>query len=265
MQNFSNQISTTIKFAGIFKDASPDIVIHEAAQISVSRSVRDPLEDARINISAALKLLQHCVDNGVKKVIFASSGGTVYGEIPGEPAKEDSRFDPISPYGIAKMCFEYYLNFFKREHGLDYTVLRYGNVFGPRQDPHGEAGVVAIFSKMMLDGKTPTINGDGKYYRDYVFVTDVARANLLSMEKGSGMAFNIGTGVPTDVVKIFESVRKAVGFTEDANFGPPRPGDLRRSVLNITRAAEVLGWKPEFDLDSGMVPTVEFFRNQAKS
>ena len=244
----------------IFAEEKPDVVFHTAAQISVSRSVREPVEDARINIIGSIKLLEHCVSAGVKKIVFSSSGGTVYGEVPGEPAAEDAPFNPFSPYGIGKMCFEFYLAFFHNQHGLNYTVLRYGNVYGPRQDPHGEAGVVAIFTRAMLEGRTPTINGDGKYYRDYVFVEDVARANLACIEKGDGRVFNVGTGTLTDVVQIFGHLKKATGFDKPADFGPHRPGDLRRSLLNIERAEKELGWTPQVPMDEGMRKTVEFFR-----
>lgn len=238
----------------------PDVVVHAAAQISVARSVREPAFDARQNITGPLDMLMACVDAGVRKVIFSSSGGTVYGEVPGAPAAEDAPFNPLSPYGISKMAFEYYLDFFHSQYGLYYTILRYGNVYGPRQDPHGEAGVVAIFAKGMISGKTPTINGDGLFYRDYVYVKDVARANLLAVDRGHNRAYNIGTGVATDVNQIHRLVADSVGFGGPPNHGPARAGDLKRSVLDIARAAAELGWQPEFTLEQGMKLTVDYFR-----
>jgi UDP-glucose 4-epimerase len=249
------------EFAEYIEDRRPDVVVHAAAQISVSFSVREPAFDARQNIIGPLDMCMACVRAGVKKIIFSSSGGTIYGEIPGEPATEDHPYSPLSPYGISKMAFEYYLQFFQREYGLEYTSLRYGNVFGPRQDPHGEAGVVAIFSKMILNGQTPTINGDGKFYRDYVFAADVARANFLAAEKGANRAYNIGTCKATDVNDVYKLVAEAAGVSTPPNFGPPRAGDLRRCVLGISRAAQELGWTPQVSLEQGMKQTVDFFRD----
>lgn len=249
----------------VFESERPGIVFHTAAQISVSRSVRFPMEDANINTLGSLRLLDLCVRYGAKKVVFSSSGGTVYGEVPGDPAGEDYGFNPVSPYGISKMSFEYYLNFYRSEYGLDFTSLRYGNVYGPRQDPHGEAGVVAIFTRLMLDGKTPTINGDGKYVRDYVFVEDVARANLACIDAGHGEALNVGTGIPTDVNDIFAVLAGTIGFDTPAEYGPPRPGDLRRSLLDISRIKNAIGWQPRISLEEGMKATVDFFRNRQNS
>ncbi len=246
----------------MFKAEKPEIVFHFAAQISVSLSVREPLLDADVNLIGSINLLQSCVDFGAKKFVFSSSGGTVYGEVPGAAATEENPFNPVSPYGISKMALEYYLKFFNSQHGLNFTSLRYGNVFGPRQDPHGEAGVVAIFAKAMFEGKTPTINGDGKYERDYVYVKDVARANYACIERGHNGAFNIGTGKTSDVNDVYEALREEIGYPHPANYGPARAGDLRRSVLDITRAKNELGWAPLETLKSGIKPTVEFFRKQ---
>ena len=249
-------------FPEYIREHKPDVVVHAAAQISVSFSVREPAFDARSNLIGPLDMCMACAKSGVRKIIFSSSGGTVYGEIPGDPASEDHPFAPFSPYGISKMAFEYYLQFFQREYGLAYTSLRYGNVFGPRQDPHGEAGVVAIFSRAILSGKVPTINGDGKFYRDYVFVRDVARANLLAADKGDNRAYNIGTCLATDVNEIFRQVAAAAGARITPGYGPPRAGDLRRCVLDIRRAKQELGWEPEYTLTGGMQETVDFFRRQ---
>ena len=247
-------------FPAYIEGLKPDIVIHTAAQISVSRSVREPVFDANSNIIGPVAMAMACAKAGVKKLIFSSSGGTVYGEVPEGAAREDAPFRPVSPYGISKMAYEYYLNFFLNDYGLKFTTLRYGNVYGPRQDPHGEAGVVAIFTKMLFSGKTPTINGDGKYYRDYVYVKDVARANLFAVDKGDNKAYNIGTGIATDVNEIYRQIAEAVGTKEPANYGPPRPGDLRRSVLDNTLAGAELGWRPSVTMPEGMAETVAFFR-----
>lgn len=242
----------------------PDVALHVAAQISVSLSVREPGFDAEQNIVGPVKLAMACAKAGVGKVIFSSSGGTVYGEVPEGAADENSPFNPISPYGISKMAFEYYLEFFRREYGLKFTTLRYGNVYGPRQDPHGEAGVVAIFTMAMLSGKTPTINGDGKFYRDYVYAKDVAAANFLAVEKGGCRAYNIGTGTATDVNEIFGFIAERVGFSSPANYGPARAGDLLRSVLDYSLAAGELGWKPSVDIGEGMRQTVDFFKEKVR-
>lgn len=250
------------EFGEFIAGLKPDIVAHAAAQISVSRSVREPAFDALQNIVGPIDMAAACVEAGVKKIIFSSSGGTVYGEVPHGAAGEDYGFNPLSPYGISKMAFEYYLDFFRREFGLGYTALRYGNVYGPRQDPHGEAGVIAIFAKAMLSGKTPTINGDGLYYRDYVYCRDVANANMLAASKGDNRAFNVGTGTGVDVNEIYRELAACTGFDKPANFGPDRPGDLRRCALDSSRAASELGWRPSVSFQDGMKATVEFFKNQ---
>ncbi|MEW6202898.1 MAG: NAD-dependent epimerase/dehydratase family protein [bacterium] len=246
----------------VFHKERPEIVIHAAAQMSVAQSVRDPVEDAHINIVGSLRLMEQCRRAGVRKVIFSSSGGTVYGEVPEGAASEDTSFQPLSPYGVSKMCFEYYLDFYFREHGIGYTILRYGNVYGPRQDPHGEAGVVAIFARALLRGETPTINGDGCYYRDYVYVSDVAEANLLALDRGDNRAYNIAACSATDVNQIFNLLKEITGFAGEARHGPPRPGDLRRCVLDISSARTELGWTPRIELREGFKKTVAFFKTE---
>ncbi|MEW5946068.1 MAG: NAD-dependent epimerase/dehydratase family protein [bacterium] len=249
----------------VFERERPECVVHAAAQISVAQSVRDPAGDARVNVVGSLLLMEHARRSGARKVVFSSSGGTVYGEVPGAPAAEDVPFNPQSPYGIGKMCFEYYLEFYRVEYGIAYTVLRYGNVYGPRQDPHGEAGVVAIFAMKTLRGETPTINGDGKYFRDYVYVSDVAHSNRLCLERGDNRIYNIGTQTATDVNEVFRLIAEAAGFTGAAKHGPPRHGDLRRSVLDVSRARRELGWAPVVPLDEGIAKTVEFFRTKLRA
>ncbi len=241
------------------KKFSPQYIIHEAAQISVSRSVRFPLEDARVNVTGALNLLDYAARNKVKKFIFASSGGTVYGKYP---ADENCPLDPISPYGITKAVMEWYLRFYHKEYGLRYTSLRYSNVYGPRQDPHGEAGVVAIFCRKLLAGEACVINGDGKYIRDYVYCKDVARANFLALRSSATGGLNIGTGISTDVNQLYSKIVKVLGINTKAKYGPHRAGDLRKSLLDWRKAKKALGWKPLTGLDEGISETVGFFRSE---
>lgn len=257
--------------AGVFAEVRPRFVSHQAAQISVSRSVREPRLDAEVNIVGLLNVLELSARFGVERVTFASSGGVLYGDVS-TPAGEEHPAQPISPYGISKWAGEQYLQFFAREHGLQTVALRYANVYGPRQNPHGEAGVVAIFAQRLLAGEGPTIFGDGTNVRDYVFVGDVARANLLSFTRqihDKFLALNIGTGVGTDVNTLYMHLRTTLAATlraanrgrelPAATYGPPRPGDLRSSLLSVERARAVLGWQPEYDLVAGLRRTVEWF------
>ncbi len=255
---------TSPELRDVFETELPDVVHHQAAQVSVAESVRNPVRDAMVNVVGSANVLQNCVAHDVKKIIFASSGGTVYGATDQLPAVETLPFAALSPYGVTKVCMEYYLPYFKAEHNLNYTVLRYANVYGPRQDPHGEAGVVAIFVQAMLEGRTPRINGDGKYDRDYVCVEDVARANYLAVTQGDCDCFNIGTGVHTDVNELYEKIARIVGFGEKALHGPHRPGDLRRNYLNIEKARRILGWQPQVSLEEGLEKTVEYFQAQMR-
>ncbi|MDD5015211.1 MAG: NAD-dependent epimerase/dehydratase family protein [Atribacterota bacterium] len=272
----------------IFKQEKPDYVCHEAAQISVSFSVRDPLFDAQINILGSLNLLQCCVNHQIKGIVFASSGGTVYGEPELFPISEDYPFRPQSPYGISKVTVEHYLDFYQKNYRLPYMVLRYGNVYGPRQDPYGEAGVIAIFIEKMLKGKIPTINGDGEYIRDYIYVKDVAQANLLALQSMVKLfevtqekekekikeeqkeseaevetkfnCLNLGTGRGISVNEIFYLLKKIINFPHPANYGSPRAGDLRKNILNCCLIKEVLGWQSEFDFLDGLEKTVCWFK-----
>ena len=249
--------------AHTFEVHKPDFVFHLAAQISVSRSVREPKYDADVNILGMINLLEASVKNGTKKFIFSSSGGVMYGENPSVyPTPETEPERPFSPYGIAKMAGERYLHFYKKEYGLDYTILRYANVYGPRQNPHGEAGVVAIFTEGMLKDQPLTINGDGKYIRDYVFVEDVANANMLAMDNGRAITYNIGTGTAVDVNELFELTKKVNRYEKEAEHGPERPGDLRKSVLNSELAKKELNWNPHFTLEQGLILTHEYFESK---
>lgn len=245
---------------GVFKKEKPDIVNHHAAQIDVRKSVAEPAFDANVNIIGSLNLFEQCVKSKVKKVIFASSGGAGYGEQIRFPADEEHPFQPLSPYGITKVSVELYLYFYAITYGLDYTILRYSNVYGPRQDPLGEAGVIAIFTNAMLRNETPIINGDGKQTRDYIYVDDVVEANVLSLSKGSRQAFNIGTGIETDVNKLGEKLSNLIGYKGQIKYGPPRPGEQRRSVIDPGKARKQLGWEPLVSFDEGLKKTIEWHR-----
>lgn len=241
-----------------------DIVSHHAAQMDVRRSVADPLFDARVNLLGMLNVLEGAREAKVKKVIFSSSGGTVYGEQEMFPADEAHPTKPISPYGVSKRAGEHYLYFYSVEYGIPYVALRYANIYGPRQDPHGEAGVVAIFTLRFLSNEQPVINGDGKQTRDYVFVKDVARANLAALEVDYCGPINIGTSLETDVNQLFHHLRALTNSTLPETHAPAKPGEQRRSVLAWNRAKDVLGWRPEVGLEEGLRQTVEFFRSRSR-
>ena len=255
------------KLREVFAEFKPELVNHHAAQISVPLSVDDPLADAHTNVMGVLNLLGQCRELGVKKIIYVSSGGVVYGEPDKLPATESYPLQPASPYGISKLAGEYYLQFFAKQCGLNYAVFRYSNVYGPRQVPHGEAGVVSIFIQALLGRQAPTIFGDGKCIRDYVYVGDVVEANLLAVHRGEHTAMNIGTGKPTDVNELYRLVQRALNTDLEALPGPPRRGDLRANYLDASLAAEVLGWSPQVDLAEGIARTVRFFqeRHEAKA
>ena len=248
------------KLEHVFKKEQPDCVDHLAAQMSVAVSMKKPVFDADVNILGVLNILQNCVKYGVKKIVFASSGGTVYGEAENVPTTENEPFCPLSPYGVSKLSTEYYLSFYRLEYNLPYVALRYGNVYGPRQDPHGEAGVIAIFIKAMLTGKTPTIFGKGDCIRDYVYVDDIVAANMSAINQNIYGAFNIGTAKGTDVNEIFGALKRIIDFPKDCEYGPAREGDLKRSILSFDKAQKNLSWKPRVNLYKGFEETVEFFR-----
>jgi UDP-glucose 4-epimerase len=233
-------------------DFRPELVDHHAAQIDVRKSVSDPLWDARVNILGSIGLLQACTRHGVRKVVYASTGGALYGEGRHLPATEDHPVNPESPYGTSKHTVEHYLYLWKLLHGLDYTVLRYPNVYGPRQNPHGEAGVNAIFIGLMLEGKRPRIFGDGTAVRDYLFVTDVVDANVLALTQG--------TGVGTSVNDIVSELQDILGFREGAIHDAARPGEIQRIYLDASRARRVLGWAPRVSFREGLRRTVEWTR-----
>jgi UDP-glucose 4-epimerase len=238
----------------------PEIVDHHAAQIDVRHSVTDPLHDARVNILGSLGLLQACTAHGVRKLVYASTGGAIYGEGRELPATEDHPVNPEAPYGASKHAVEHYLHLWRLLHGLDYTVLRYPNVYGPRQNPHGEAGVNAIFIGRMLAGERPRIFGDGTAVRDYLYVDDVVEANVQALARGSGEIVNLGTGVPTSVNDIVRELRAILGFHEEAIHDAARPGEVQRIFLDAGRARRVLGWAPQVAFAEGLRRTVEWSR-----
>lgn len=240
--------------ARVFKRGRFHVVNHHAAQMDVRRSVIDPSFDASVNVLGLLNLLELSRTNGVKKFIFAASGGTYYGECH-LPAREEDPPHPLSPYGVTKLAGEHYIRSYGSLHGLKYTVLRYGNVYGPRQDPHGEAGVVAIFCQRMLVGEPVFIYGTGKQQRDYVFVGDVAHANVQALTRGEGEAINIGTGQGTDVNRLVEILNSCHGLPSVGHKKPPRAGELFRSVLNVGKAARLLAWKTQVPLEKGLAET----------
>jgi UDP-glucose 4-epimerase len=247
----------------LFELEKPDIVNHHAAQISVTLSTRNPLEDARTNALGLLNLLDACVQHSIKKFIFISTGGAIYGEAPHLPTPEDHPPRPISPYAIHKLLGEQYLRFYAEQHKLSYTTLRYANVYGPRQNPHGEAGVVSIFIDTLKRGEIPTVfaypDQPEGMLRDYVYVEDVARANLKAVERGEGQIVNIGTGLATSTSDLYRQICSFFDNPPPAKYVGARPGDLRRSCLDIGKAREVLEWTPSVDLEEGLSRTVEYF------
>ena len=248
--------------ADVLADARPEVVFHLAAQIDVRRSVADPVADAATNVLGTLQVLELARAHDAQ-VVFASTGGAIYGECE-DPATEAAERRPVSPYGTSKLSAEEYLAAWNRLYGTRHVALRLGNVYGPRQDPHGEAGVVAIFLEKMLSGEQPTIFDDGELTRDYVFVEDVARANVAALNadlsKDPDPIFNVSTNRGTSVNKLFAMLRQALGSPIEAKYGPPRPGDVRHSVLDNSRAKRVLGFEPKVELPEGVRRTVEFFR-----
>ena len=248
----------------IVSEVRPDLVFHLAAQISVSVSAREPELDAEVNILGALNLFEgiRAIRDKEIKIVYVTSGGTAYGEPSVLPADESTPALPLSPYGASKLAVETYLPVYERLCGLKYSIIRLANVYGPRQDPHGEAGVVAIFVRAMLNGKSPTVFGDGNDERDYVYVGDVIGAIVGAAENSLPGPFNIGSGEGTSTNRIFQLVAENCAHTDRAIHGPPRPGDVNRIFLDVTRAGEELGWTPTTTLESGLKTTIEWFKQQ---
>jgi len=248
------------KISQIFQDEKPEIVFHFAAQIDVRKSVKDPIEDAEVNILGPLNLLQNCQKVGVKKFIFASSGGAIYGDTDIIPTPETHSETPESPYGICKLTIEKYLNFFQKTFGLNYTVLRLANVYGPRQNSKGEAGVIAIFCDRMLKNEEIVINGDGEQSRDFVFINDVVNATILAIEQEKSDIYNIGTGIETNINEIFRKIKGLTNSNCEEIHASAKPGEQRRSCLDCSKVEQELGWRPEHDLGRGLQETINWFK-----
>jgi len=249
---------TSPELAAAVVEAHPEVVFHAAAQIDVRESVRDPLHDADVNVVGTVNVLRAAVDAAARRVVFASSGGAIYGDTEVIPTPEEHPCLPASPYGTAKLCAEAYGGTFSRQAGLEFVALRYANVYGPRQDPHGEAGVVAIFATRLTHGEPVVINGDGTQTRDYVHVHDVVRANLAAVDGPAGV-YNIGTGVETDVNTVYRMLAAAAGVNASAVHGPAKPGEQQRSCLDTAGTLQRLGWRAAISFDDGARSTVEYF------
>lgn len=251
------------ELAEVFQQEKPELVNHHAAQMIIKRSVENPMFDAQENILGSLNVIHHCIQFGVRKLIYASSGGAIYGEPKYLPVNEEHPINPISEYGVSKHTVEHYLHLYGLRNGLNYVVLRYSNVYGPRQNPGGEAGVVAIFASQMLRGERPTIFGSGDKTRDYTHVFDIVDANLLSMEQGERAIYNLGTGVETSDQAMFDALAKALGYTGSPIYTSARPGEIYRICLDSSKAQKELGWKPRFTLGEGLSQATEYYKSLA--
>ncbi|MDD3627084.1 MAG: GDP-mannose 4,6-dehydratase [bacterium] len=255
---------TDKKVEKIINRERPDYIFHLAAQMNVRKSVESPQFDAQVNILGSLNILEAVKEIGLKKLIFASSGGTVYGEQLEFPATEKHSLNPLCPYGVAKLAVEKYLYYYKENYNLDYVALRLANIYGPRQDPHGEAGVIAIFSTKLITGEQAVINGDGKQTRDYVYVKDVADAFVKMMDIQGSDQFNIGTGIETDVNELFRIINRLTDGKQEEVHGPAKKGEQIRSVLSSGKIKNTCGWSPEIKLDEGLQKTVDWFKEKLK-
>jgi UDP-glucose 4-epimerase len=250
--------------ATLLEEGGFEVLVHHAAQMDVRLSVRDPRFDADVNIGGFLNLMEAGRGGNLQKVIFASTGGAIYGEPEYAPQDEDHPQRPLSPYGITKLAAEKYLHFYNHQYDVDVVSLRYANVYGPRQNPHGDAGVVAIFAREMLEGGQPVINGSGEQTRDYVYVQDVVRANLRALEYDGTNTFNVGTAHETSVNELFTMLRELVGADVDREHGPAKPGEQQRSVLDYEKIQAEMGWEPKVSIREGLSKTVDWFRRQVK-
>jgi UDP-glucose 4-epimerase len=246
----------------VFRNERPNVVMHLAAQMDVRKSVENPMFDAQVNVLGTLNVLQQAVKHGARKVIFSSSGGAIYGEQEIYPAPETHVTKPLSPYGLSKLCGEQYLSYYQRISGLQAVSLRYANVYGPRQDPEGEAGVVAIFIQKMLNNEQAVINGNGRQTRDFVFVDDVVEANLAMIGQDTQGTFNVGTGVETSINDLFRILVQHTGSYCKEMHGPAKKGEQARSVIDSTKLRHEVSWEPKADLSEGLKKTVEFFRDR---
>lgn len=246
----------------VFRNERPNVVMHLAAQMDVRKSVEDPVFDAQVNVLGTLNILQQTVKHGVRKVVFSSSGGAIYGEQDVFPAPESHATKPLSPYGLSKLCGEQYLSYYERVGGVQVVNLRYANVYGPRQDPEGEAGVVAIFIQKLLNNEQPVINGNGRQTRDFVFVEDVVEANLAVMGQETAGTYNVGTGVETSVNDLFRILVQHTGSTCKELHGPAKKGEQARSVIDASKLRHELSWEPKMSLSDGLKRTVEYFKER---
>ena len=245
---------------GVFERERPEIVCHTAAQIDVTRSVAEPAFDARVNILGLINLLELSIRHGLRRFIFSSTGGAIYGDAKDYPATEETEPAPLSPYATSKLSGEAYFRMYSQGHGLEHVILRYSNVFGPRQAAKGECGVCAVLTEKMLAGEQPTLFGFGDPVRDYIYVGDVAKANLLALETGTNDTFNISSAKPTTVMEIFDALKTILQFDQEAVLKPLRPGEVEKSLCANAKAAEGLGWSPSIGLDEGLRRTVAHFQ-----
>lgn len=249
----------------IFDREKPDVVNHHAAQMDVRRAVREPQFDASVNVVGSLNILECARRYGVREIIYASTGGAVYGEPEQLPVDESHPTAPLSPYGLTKHTFEEYLSLYRRLYNISYTTLRYPNVYGPRQNALGEAGVVAIFTQQMLSGQRPTIFGDGTKTRDYVHISDIVRANLLVIGHDHGEVFNLGWGKEISDFDIFATVRDTLGVEIEPRYREKRPGEIERICLNSTKIHKMLGWQPKLSIKEGVAQTVDWYKIKLKT
>lgn len=249
------------KISRIFIKENPEIVFHLAAQIDLRKSVERPIEDANINIIGSLNILENCKNNNVKKIVFASTGGAIYGDANIIPTPENYTEYPLSPYGVAKLSIEKYLNYYNNVFGIDFAALRFANIYGPRQNSKGEAGVIAIFCNKIFKAKSPIINGNGLQTRDFVFVKDVVLALILAITAPKAGVFNIGTGIETNINKIFEIIAKESNFSGQKTYKDAEKGEQVRSCLDFSLAKKELGWGPKYSLEEGIKETVDWFKN----
>jgi UDP-glucose 4-epimerase len=249
------------ELAKVLHRERPELINHHAAHADVRQSVKDPLHDAEVNILGSLNLLECARRHGANKFVYASTGGAIYGEPVYLPCDESHPLNPICPYGVSKLTVERYLSYYGHAYGLQYTILRYPNVYGPRQDPTGEAGVVAIFARRMLLGEQVVINGSGDQQRDFLYVADVVHANILAQDHLDGQTYNLGTGVGTSVNDLFALMADKTGYGGEPTHGPPRAGETFKIYLDASKAGQDLNWQPETSLDEGLSRTIPFFRN----
>ena len=244
----------------IIQREGPEIIFHLAAQSSVRQSTLDPVTDADSNVLGTIRLLDAAASEGVEKIVFSSTGGAIYGNPDTVPCDEDAPVNPLTPYALSKYVSELYLELFYRTYGLQYTILRYANVYGPGQDPNGEAGVIAIFAGLMLRGRSPNIYGDGEQERDFVYVSDIVEANLAAMYRGDGRIYNIGAGEPVTINRIYSLLQECTEFRQEPVYRPRRAGDVLKIALDYSRATRELGWEPKTPLEEGLRHSVDYVR-----